>query len=128
MPVLGGAMLMVGCAVAAWVGNLMFYRAFPGSAGLGRGWMVVPFLPLTAVAVLIAGVYWTRRVDQSIAESIGALLFLELIILGLVAAVVGMFFNQLVFLFWATISLAFAPPWLLSVFIGRAAMKRMRHV
>ena len=115
---------MVGCALAAWVGNWMYYSAWP--SGPGRGWLVVPFLPLTALAVLLAGVHWTRRIRASTAEAIASLLLLEVIVLVIVSVVAMEWFTETEFLFWAVISLAFAPWWLLAIWIGRATRHR-RH-
>jgi hypothetical protein len=47
-------------------------------------------------------------------ESLGALLIVELIALGIVALIAGALFLEVVFLFWAVASLALAPWWLLS--------------
>src|SRR5260221_14691335 len=107
--VAGGASLMVGCALAALGGSWMFYSAWPGAAGDGRGWMILPAAPLTAAAVLIAGAKWTRRVRPSIVESVLSLLALELIVLGIVAVLTGSLFMTTTFWFWEFVSLPFAP-------------------
>jgi hypothetical protein len=64
---------------------------------------------LTALAITVAGTKWTRRVFPSSAESVGALLIVEFIILGTIAFAGGALFMSTTFLFWIVVSLAFAP-------------------
>ena len=121
----GGAMLMVASAFAGWGANLLYYRIWPGSAGYGRGWTVVPFLPLTGIFVLVAGVLWARRFRASIGDGMMALLILELIIYSLVVLFTGFLFVPLVWKFWGAVSLAFAPPWVVGILIGRSTVKNV---
>ena len=112
---------MVGCFLAAWTANWMFHTALPGSASaaIGRSWFIFPLIPMNAVGVLFAGIYWRRRLRASTIEGVGALLVLELILYALVTRAAGERFTQVPFNFWAAISLAFVPWWLLGVWIGR---------
>ena len=104
---------MVGCALAAGVGSWMFYNA----AGQGDAWWLVWFALLTALAVLMAGTTWTRRLRPSMTENFGALLVLELIALGIVATLErGL--GSATFDGWALVSVLFAPWWLAGFWIG----------
>jgi hypothetical protein len=59
--VAGGAILVVGMAVAAFGINWVVYNAYPDM--LGDSWFIVfPFAPLLAVLVLLIATNWTRRV------------------------------------------------------------------
>jgi hypothetical protein len=123
--VAGGAIVMVGCALAAFAGTWMFYRAYPNV--LGDRWFVVLFAPALAVFVVLAGANWTRSVRPSILESLGALLVAELIALAIVAGIAGALLMEVVFLFWAAASVAVAPWWLLGLWIGRRLKRRPDH-
>jgi hypothetical protein len=116
---------MVGCFLAACLGSWMFLEVWPSVFDEGRLWTVVPVAPLTALATVIAGTSWTRRVRPSSVETIGALLAVESIILGIVAFVGGALFMSTTFLFWAVVSLPFAPWWLLGFWIGRAMTRKL---
>ena len=55
----------------------------------GRLSFVVPFAPLTAAAILITGVLWTRWLQPSAVESIVALIGIELFTWGVVRFFAG---------------------------------------
>jgi hypothetical protein len=91
----------------------MFYNA----EGQGDKWWWVWFALLTALAVLIAGTTWTRRLRPSMTETFGVLLAVELIALGIVAALEGGL-SGATFDVWAVVSVLFAPWWLAAFWIG----------
>jgi hypothetical protein len=121
----GGALVIAGCFLAACLASWMFLEAGgSGMLGEGRLFMVLPLAPLTALGVAVMGTKWTRRVHPSTAESLSALLIIEVIILGLVAGATGDLFMDITFMFWVIVSLPFAPWWLLGLWIGRAVGRR----
>lgn len=122
--VTGGALLILGCFLVACLVSWLFLSASPNVFGEGRLWIVLPLVPLTALAITVAGTKWTRRVFPSSAESVGALLIVEFIILGTIAFAGGALFMSTTFLFWIVVSLAFAPWWLLGVWIGRPKQRQ----
>ena len=126
MVVVGGAALIFGCALVAWGANWAFYKTFPIKLAYTRNSLVIPFLPLTALGVSVAGYYWRRIFHASGSECIAALIVVELIVLGLVAWVAEIF-NEVTLLFWGIISAAFAPWWLLGIWLGRTGKGRPTH-
>jgi len=116
--VAGGAILMIGAAVAAFGLNWVIYNAYPNFLG-DRWFIVFPFAPLLAGLVLLAATNWTRHVRPSWVESLGPLVVVELMGLGIVALISGALWMEVVFWFWAAASVAFAPWWLLGLWLGR---------
>lgn len=116
---------MVGCALAVMAASFLYYREWPDFNP--RAWLIMAFAPLTALAIRIAGSYWTYRVRPSIGESFGALLVVTLITLGIIATIAGMLDIVFLIVILAPVSLCFAPSWFLATVIG-TAMQRRRDV
>jgi len=107
-------MLIVACVLGAFAASWMLWTAAPGLVG-DRVEIVVPFVPLTVVAVVVAATRWAHRARASVIESLGAPLTVGVITLGIAAAAGGM---ELVVDFWLLASLLYAPWWLLGVGIA----------
>jgi hypothetical protein len=122
-----GVILMVGSAIAAFAMDWLLYTMWPAVQPQSRLAFVVPFAPLTAVFIVIAGSIWTRRLRPSAVETIGVLLCVELIAYGIVGLIAGGFFALIVFMFWAVSNIVFAPWWLLAVWIGRTTGRVARN-
>lgn len=78
-----GAILVTGCLLVAFFGPLLFFLSLPEAApSNGRRALVIPGVPLTVVAVAVAGSKWTRKYHASTTESLGVLIVLQLIPAG----------------------------------------------
>jgi len=122
--VLTGVLLMLGSAVVAGVVCWLLFSAAPELAGEGRLFMVLPFAPLTAFLVFMSSTRLTRRLRPSSTDMATALLIVELMLLGLIARISGRLVMDITFLFWATLSLLFAPCWILGYLNGRRTLRR----
>jgi hypothetical protein len=122
--VAGGAMLMVGAAIVAFAAGVWFHTTWPNAGPLGRLSLLVPFAPLTALIILVAGTMWARSVNPSAMETIDALLCVELIAWSIIALFAGEFFSSFVFLFWVPVNVMLAPWWLLASWLGGRGRRR----
>ena len=73
---------------------------------------------MTATAIVVASTLWTRGMDLSAGESLGALLLVEIVAWAFVTLIAGEFFSSIVFMFWLAANLVFTPWWLLGFLIG----------
>ena len=80
--------------------------------------MVIPFLPLTALTILIVAAVWARRLRPSLSERLFALIPVELVVLVSVLFVVGGF-NVDTYFLWILANIVFAPWWLLGSWFAR---------
>ena len=115
--VAGGALLIVGCAVAAYAGAS---RLVTATASGGRDLMFF-MMPLTALATLVAGIAFTRGMRTSTAEGCASLLTVEVAMLAFLVLAAGEV-DDAVIAIWLLASLSIAPWWLLATWIGRFRM------
>lgn len=125
--VLGGALAIAGCFLVACFVSWMFLEGGVAELlGEGRLFLVLPLAPLTAIAVAVAGTKWTRAMRPSTTEAVAALLIVELIIFVVTAIATGDAFMDTTVFFWLTVSLVFAPWWLLGLRLGRRTISQRR--
>ncbi len=113
----GGAGLMLACAFAAFIASWLFFTEWPNAVP-GRLSFVIPFAPLTSLAILVVGTLYSRRWKPARAQSIGALLIVEVCVWCAVAYAAGTFDIGYVLLFWLPLNLLFMPWWLLATWLG----------
>jgi hypothetical protein len=117
----GGALLMVASAVAAFAASELFYRLRPARVWGERDTVLVPFVPLTALTILVAAIIWARLLRPSPIESLFSLLAIEAGALAMVAVLVGEL-SLITCLFWLVANVMFAPSWVLGLRIGGAGL------
>lgn len=121
--VVRGALLIFASLPAAFAASQLFYTIRPAQVWGDRITIVIPFLPLTALMILIAGIVWTRRSRPSLRETLLALLPLECVASGLILLAVRPIAVDTLFL-WILANTIFLPWWLMGAWVARATERR----
>jgi hypothetical protein len=122
--IVGGIVLIYGCAVAAFLASELHYKIRPAQVWGQKYTIFLPFLPLTGVFALVAGAIWARsRWRPSAIESTLALGVVELTVAAAIIAILGGIvfdrrYVEALLLWWGGISVMFAPGWLLGCWLG----------
>jgi hypothetical protein len=117
----GGAILMVASVLAAFAASELFYRLRSARVWGDRETVFVPFVPLTALTILVAAIIWARLLRPSPIESLFTLLAIEVVALAIVAVLVGEL-SLITCLLWFVANVTFAPSWVLGLRIGGAGL------
>lgn len=117
-----GALLILASVPVAFGASQLFYKIQPAQVWGDRTTSLIPFLPLTALTILVAGIVWTRRSRPSLQETLLALLPLEFVASALILLAFRPIALDTLFL-WALANTIVLPWWLLGAWVARATAR-----
>lgn len=120
--VVRGALLMSASVPVAFAASQLFYRIRPAHVWGDRITILIPFLPLTAFTILVAGIVWTTRSRPSLHETLLALLPLECVASALILLAYRSIALDTVFI-WILANAIFLPWWLVGAWVGQATVR-----
>jgi hypothetical protein len=124
--VVRGALLIFASVPVAFGASQLFYTIRPAQVWGDRTTVLIPFLPLTALTILVAGIAWTRRSRPSLQEMLLALLPLEFVVSAIILLAYRPIALDTIFL-WALANALFVPWWLLGAWAARVITRSRRE-
>ena len=122
----GGAILLLACAIAAFLLAQMVDLLRPGTLLSGRGFR--PTAIIAAALIAVAGFWWSLRRGHGWAEMLASLVFIEVLIGALIVFFSGSSSLDSFFLDWFLgLNLYVGLPWLLAIGLSMI-LKRRRDV